>query len=156
MRTFRHNSSHDALVHLLFETPHKRANQAIFVTKRDLLCFAAVLGFNIGKRGKIMEKPTDFVDSRPFENSQEAMNILYLIGLAETKDVDCLREENDDKLVEVFEEYADMGLTTLQEWLRETPSDPYGDRAIIEALKAHGYLAPTEEPAEEVVAEVEF
>jgi dnd system-associated protein 4 len=156
MRTFHHNSVHDALVHLLFETPHKRANQAIFVTKRDLLCFAAVLGFDIGKRGKINEKPTDFVDSRPFENSQEAMNLLYLIGLAETKDVDCLREENEDKLVEIFEEYADTGLNTLQEWLRETPSDSQGDRAIIEALKTHGFLTPDGGSKEEIVAEVEF
>lgn len=156
MKTFRHNSSHDGLVHLLFETPNKRANQAIFVTKRDLLCFAAVLGFEIGRRGKITQKPTDFVDPRPFENSQEAMNLLYLIGLAETKDVDSLREENEDKLVEILEEYADTGLTTLQEWMRETPSDSQGDRAIIEALKNHGYLTPALESTEEVVAEVEF
>jgi len=156
MRTFRNNSSHDGLVHLLFETPHKRANQAIFVTKRDLLCFAAVLGFQIGTRGRIMQKQSDFVDPRPFENSQEAMNLLYLIGLAETKDVDCLREENEDTLVEIFEEYADTGLATLQEWLRETPSDSQGDRAILEALKKHGYLTPAGESTEEVVAEVEF
>lgn len=156
MRTFRHNSGHDGLVLLLFGTPHKRARQPIFVTKRDLLCFAAVLGFEIGKRGNIGQNPTDFVDPRPFENSQEAMNLLYLIGLAETKDVDCLREENEDRLVEIFEEYADTGLSTLQEWLRETPSDPHGDRAIIEALKNHGYLSSARESTEEIVAEVEF
>lgn len=156
MRTFRYNSIHDGLVHLLFETPHKRANQPIFVTKRDLLCFAAVLGFEIGKRGKIGQQPSDFVDPRPFENSQEAMNLLYLVGLAETKDVDCLREESEDKLVEIFEEYADTGLATLQEWLRETPSDSQGDRAIIDGLKTHGYLTPASDSAEEVVAEVEF
>lgn len=156
MRTFRHNSVHDGLVHLLFDTPHKRANQPIFVTKRDLLCFSAVLGFEVGTRGKIAQKPSDFVDPRPFENSQEAMNLLYLIGLAETKDVDCLREENEDALVEIFEEYADTGLKTIQEWLRETPSDAQGDRAIIEALKAHGFLSPGGDSTEEVVAEVEF
>lgn len=156
MKIFRHNSAHDGLVHLLIETPHKSTNQAIFATKRDLLCFAAVLGFEIGKRGKIQQKPTDFVDPRIFENSQEAMNLLYLIGLAETKDADCLREDNEDKLVEIFEEYADTGLTTLQEWLRETPSDPQGDRAIIGALKTHGYLTQSGESAETVIAEVEF
>lgn len=156
MRTFRNNSSHDAIIELLYGTAHKKVGQPIFVTKRDLLCFAAVLGFESNRRNKILDKPSDFVDSRPFENSQEAMHLLYLVGLAVTKDVDCLREEKEEELVTIFEEYADGGLCTLEDWLRETPSDPHGDRAIIGALKAHGFLAPTDEPIEAVVAEVEF
>jgi dnd system-associated protein 4 len=156
VRTFRNNSSHDALIQLLFGTPHKKAGQAIFVTKRDLLCFAAVLGFEGNRRNKIVEKPSEFVDPRPFENSQEAMNLLFLVGLAVTKDADCLREDREEELVTIFEEYADGGLCTIEEWLRETPSDPYGDRAFIDALKRHGFLIPTGDSVEAVVAEVEF
>jgi dnd system-associated protein 4 len=156
MRVFRNNSSHDAIIELLYGSQHKKAGQPIFVTKRDLLCFAAVLGFEGNRRNKILEKPSDFVDPRPFENSQEAMHLLYLVGLAVTKDVDCLRQDSEDELVTIFEEYADGGLCTLEDWLRETPSDPHGDRAIIDALKAHGFLAPASESIEVVVAEVEF
>jgi dnd system-associated protein 4 len=156
MRGFRNNQSHDLIIGLLYGTTHKNAGQPIFVTKRELLCFAAVLGFEGNRRNKILDKPTDFVDSRNFENSQDATNLLYLIGLAVTKDVDCLREEKEEELVTIFEEFADGGLCTLEEWLRETPSDPHGDRAIIEALKRHGFLAPPDEPIEAVVAEVEF
>lgn len=156
MRTFRHNSSHDATVQLLYGTVHKKAGQPIFVTKRDLLCFAAVLGFEEKRRNPISEKPTEFVDSRPFENSREAMQLLYLIGLAETKDVDCLRVENEDGLVSIFEEYADGGLSTLEDWLLETPSDPNGDRAIVNALNRHGFLTSTFASPEEIVAKVEF
>jgi dnd system-associated protein 4 len=156
LRIFRNNSSHDALIELLYGTTHKKAGQPLFVTKRDLLCFAAVLGFEGNRRNKILEKPTDFVDPRNFENSQEAMNLLYLIGLAVTKDVDSLREDKEEELVAIFEEFADGGLCTVEEWLRDTPSDPNGDRAIVEALKTHGFLAPPEEPIEAVVAEVEF
>lgn len=156
MRTFRHNSSHDAIVQLLYGTVHKKAGQPIFVTKRDLLCFAAVLGFEGQRRNPIREKPNEFVDSRPFENSREAMQLLYLIGLAETKDVDCLRVENEDSLVTIFEEYADGGLSTLEDWLLETPSDPHGDRAIVDALNRHGFLTPTATSPEDTVAKVEF
>ncbi len=156
MRTFRHNSSHDAIVQLLYGTVHKKAGQPIFVTKRDLLCFAAVLGFEGQRRNAIREKPTEFVDSRPFENSREAMQLLYLIGLAETKDVDCLRVENEDSLVTIFEEYADGGLSTLEDWLLETPSDPHGDRAIVDALNRHDFLTPTAISPEDTVAKVEF
>jgi dnd system-associated protein 4 len=156
MRVFRSNSSHDAIIQLLYGTPHKKAGQPIFVTKRDLLCFAAVLGFEGNRRNKILEKPSDFVDPRPFENSQEAMHLLYLVALAVTKDVDCLREDSEEELVTIFEEYADGGLCILEEWLRETPSDPHGDRAIIEALTKHGFLSSSGDSIESVVAEVEF
>ena len=81
---------------------------------------------------------------------------MFLIGLAETKDVDCLREENEDSLVSLFEEYADGGLEVLAEWLKETPSDPAGDRAILEALKRYGYLELQNKPPEAVAAEIEF
>jgi hypothetical protein len=81
---------------------------------------------------------------------------INLVGLAITKDVDCLREEKDEELVTIFEEYACGGLCTLEDWLRETPSDPHSDRAIIDALKTHDFLAPTDESIEAVVAEVEF
>jgi dnd system-associated protein 4 len=157
MRTFRLNQRYEPLVDLLYGKPLKKANnQPIFATKRDLLCFVAVLGFESEKKGKIEAKAVEFVDSRPFENSQEAMNLLYLVGLAVTKDADVLKEENEERLVDIFEQYADGGLSVLQEWLADTPSDPHGDRAILEALKKHGYLGVTDEPAEDVVADVEF
>lgn len=155
--SFRLNHRYEPLVELLCDKRLKKANdQPIFATKRDLLCFAAVLGFEKDKKGPIEAKAVEFVNSRPFENSPEAMNLLYLIGLAVTKDADALREESDDTLVEIFEQYADGGLSLLQEWLAETPSDPHGDRAILEALKKHGYLGVATEPTENVVADVEF
>lgn len=157
MRVFRHNERHVDIVSQLFEKKLKRANdQPIFATKRDLLCFAAVLGYEVQRKGRIEPKAVDFVDPRPFENSQEAMNLLYLLGLAETKDADALRDENDDKLVSIFEEYADGGLATLKEWMAETPTDPDGDTAILVALQKHGYLTVKNESAESVVADVEF
>ena len=105
MRVFRHNERHLDIVSQLFERKLKRANdQPIFATKRDLLCFAAVLGYEVQRRGIIEAKAVDFVDPRPFENSQEAMNLLHLLGLAVTKDADALRDDNDDKLVSIFED----------------------------------------------------
>jgi len=157
MRVFRHNERHLDIVSQLFEKKLKRANdQPIFATKRDLLCFAAVLGYEVQRKGTIEAKAVDFVDPRPFENSQEAMNLLYLLGLAVTKDADALRDEDDDKLVSIFEEYADGGLATLKEWMAETPTDPDGDRAILVALQKHGYLTVKNESVEHLTADVEF
>ena len=103
-----------------------------------------------------MIDPVPFVDGRIFENEPQSPELMYLIGLAETKDVDCLREEKEDDLVSLFEEYADGGLDVLAEWLKETSSDPFGDRAILEALKRHGHLELQDKPPEAVAAEIEF
>jgi len=142
-------------VDTLAESKQRDAGQTIFPTLRDLLCFSAVLGYQVERKSDLTD-PVPFVDSRIFENEPQAPELMYLIGLAETKDVDCLREENEEDLVSLFEKYADGGLDVLAEWLKETSSDPFGDRAILEALKRHGYLELQDKPPEAVAAEIEF
>ena len=84
------------------------------------------------------------------------MDLLYLIALAEKRDVDILREENEDKMIQVFEEYANGGLQVLTDWLREHPEDPNGDRALLAALVSKGLLDTGDKPLHKVAAEVSF
>jgi dnd system-associated protein 4 len=156
MRNIRRSSRHNSTVDTLAEAKQKDNGQTIFPTLRDLLCFAAVLGYQVERKRPLIEPFLPFVDGRIFENEPQAPELMFLIGLAETKDVDCLREENEDSLVSLFEEYADGGLEVLAEWLKETPSDPAGDRDILEALKRYGYLELQNKPPEAVAAEIEF
>ena len=155
MRNIRRSSRHNATVDTLAEAKHREGGQSIFPTLRDLLCFSAVLGYQVERKSALTD-PVPFVDGRIFENEPQSPELMFLIGLAETKDVDCLREENEDDLVSLFEMYADGGLDVLAEWLKDTPSDPSGDRAILEALKRHGYLELQDKPPEAVAAEIEF
>jgi dnd system-associated protein 4 len=156
MRNIRRSSRHNSTVDLLAEAKQKDSGLTIFPTLRDLLCFSAVLGYQLERKGPLVEPFVPFVDARIFENEPQAPELMFLIGLAVTKDVDCLREENEESLVSLFEEYADGGLEVLAEWMKETPSDPAGDRAILEALKRYGYLEILDKPPEAVAAEIEF
>jgi dnd system-associated protein 4 len=124
MRTIKRNSSFDQIARRLGEVAHPISKQPIFQTFRDLLCFCAVLGFETGTRLKLDSKTDDFVGRRVFEKDDLSVDLLYLIALAETRDIDILRDENEDKMIEIFEQYANGGFQVLTDWLREHPEDP--------------------------------
>ncbi len=156
MRTIKRNSTFDQTVRRLAEAPHPTTKQPIFPTFRDLLCFAATLGFETGTRLPLDAKCDDFVEKRVFERDDLSVDLLYLIALAQTRDVDILRDDNEDKMVQIFEEYANGGLQVITEWLREHPEDPSGDKALLAALASKGYLESEETPLHNVAAEVSF
>jgi dnd system-associated protein 4 len=140
MRTFRRSATFDEVVERLAETPHPISKRSLFPYYRDLLCFAAVLGFDTNARHDLAENTVDFVDGRIFSNDDKALDLLYLIGLADSRDINLLREDNEDRLVTIFEQFAEGGLRTLKGWLAERPEDVDGDKAILAALHKYGYL----------------
>ena len=48
---------------------------------REVMCFAAVLGYESDRKRKLKEKTFE-IDSRNFMNSQQAQDLLYLVALA--------------------------------------------------------------------------
>jgi dnd system-associated protein 4 len=85
-----------------------------------LLIFAATLGFKLGRREKLGE--TDSGKAIPesyFTNSTAWPGLLFLFGLVETNETILLHssDEAENELMTVFEEYANGGLSYLQERL---------------------------------------
>lgn len=139
MRGIKRSKQFETLVRQLAETNHSEVGRPIFPTMRELMCFAAVLGFE-KQRKKPLEQATMEIDGRTFENHQQSLDLLYLIALADAKDADILREENEDKALDVFEQYAEGGFEILSSWLAAKPEDESGDHAILMALAKEGYL----------------
>jgi dnd system-associated protein 4 len=154
MRAVKRSKRFEVIVSLLAETNHPQAKRPIFPTIRELLCFAAVLGFEKERRVPL-EIDSIEIDARPFENHPQTLDVLYLIALASTKDAEVLREENDDKILGIFEEYAAGGFEILSSWLKEKPDDDCGDKAILTALSKYGYLNDSRN-VESAVADVSF
>jgi dnd system-associated protein 4 len=140
MRAIRRSKKFEEMVRQLAEKPHSVTGRPIFPTIRELMCFVAVLGFEHKRRNPIQNEYFE-VDSRNFERSEAAVDLLYLIGLATEKNVDILREEEIDKMVSIFEEYAQGGFEILESWLREKPEDTDGDKAVLAALNKYGFLS---------------
>lgn len=141
MRTFHYNRAFAGVVTRLCTNPHTVTHQPVFATLRDLLCFAAALGFEEQCRVSLEGDQDDFVDGRVFSNHQPSLDLLYLVALASKRDMNVLRDENESEMVDIFEEFANGGLQILNDWLHASPADMNGDRAILKALQSSGYLA---------------
>lgn len=140
MRGVKRSKRFEPLVRQLAETNHPEAGRPIFPTMRELMCFAAMLGFD-KERKKPVEGSTNEIDGRIFENHQQSVDLLYLVALADAKDAEILREENEDAAITIFEQYAEGGFEIISAWLNERPEDEKGDEAILSALAKYGYLS---------------
>ena len=154
MRGVKRSKRHEGLVRQLTEAVHPVAKKAIFPTMRELVCFAAALGFE-KERKRELEGEVLEIDGRIFENHQPSVDLLYLIALAEKRDAEILRDENEDRAITLFEQYAEGGFEILQGWLNEKPEDPNGDQAILSALHREGVLQQARD-VESASADVSF
>jgi dnd system-associated protein 4 len=153
MRGIRRSVVHEGLVRQLTEASPP-LTRAIFPTMRELMCFAATLGFESDLR-KPLQGDTLEVDGRIFGNYQPALDTLYLVALAADRSADILRDEKEDDMISIFEQYAEGGFQILGGWLREKPDDTNGDRAILAALTKHGFLSGLR-TADEALLDVKF
>lgn len=119
------------------------------------MCFAAVVGFHEGKRIPL-KGDTFEIDARIFQNSQQAIDLLYLIALAGIRDVNILREERDEELTVIFEEYANAGLAKIADWIRDRPDDVNGDKALLTAFEKAGFLEAKDANLSSLAGAVQF
>ena len=155
MRSVRRSDTHEDLVRRLSEEQHKVLKKTIFPTMRELMCFAAVLGYHEGRRTPLEGKTND-IDGRVFSNLQQAVDLVYLIALVEKKDVMILHDDNEDEMLTIFEEYANTGFYVLDQWMNEKPDDNFGDKAILTAFYQHNFLENKDGHGEKGLGEVTF
>ena len=139
MRAIRRSKRHEEVVRQLADKNHPQASRPIFPTMRELLCFAAVLGFD-AERKKPLDAETLEIDGRIFRDHPSSLDLIYLIALADAKDAEVVREENEEQAISIFEQYAEVGLQELSAWLLERPEDENGDIALLDALQKRGFL----------------
>lgn len=130
MRAIRRSKKHEDLVRRFSEQAHSVSKKSIFPTIREFMCFAAALGFQSGRRTALSDERLE-IDARNFENNDEAVSLMYLIGLADSKDMSILCADSEEKLAVIFEEYAETGFGKIASWVAEHASDPNGDEAVV-------------------------
>ncbi len=130
---------HEDMVQRLAVQKLPGADRTLFPTIRELLCFAALLGYSEKRRLPLeRDKGVEDVSYQQFERG-DAEDLIYLIALAETKDPEILKDGKEEECAEIFEEYANGGLQILREAMLRGGGE-YPDRDILEYLKEHGYL----------------
>ena len=144
---------YEEYVQKLAALPLPGSDRRLFPTIRELLCFAAVLGFSEQRRLPLdRSQGVEDVSYQQFERG-DAENLIYLIALAETEDPDILREGEEGRCAEIFEEYANGGLAIIKDHLLREGGE-YPDRALMSMLRERGYLVPAQ--AEPDLAAISF
>lgn len=132
-----------------------------FPTIKALQCYAAMIGFDQGRREPLEKGESENIEWHTFENDGYT-EYIYLIALAETGNPSVLKYDAktsdaggfSEDMVKIFEEYANAGFQVLQSWLDKSPGDPYGSKALIAGIQKAEYLIET--GTKEKFDEVEF
>lgn len=144
---------YEDVVQKLAATPLPGSERRLFPTIRELLCFAALLGFSEQRRVPLDRSAgVEDVSYQQFERG-DAENLIFLIALAETMDADILREGEEARCAEIFEEYANGGLAIVKDHLLRAGGE-YPDRALMAMLRERNYLVPAQ--AEPDLAAIDF
>lgn len=160
MRSVYRSKKHANLITILTDK-NPNIGVAAFPTIKALQCFAAMLGFEQGRRVPLEKGDSENIEWHTFNNDGYT-EYIYLIGLAETRSLGVLRydvETSDtggfsEDMVKIFEEYANGGFQILQTWLDKSPGDPYGAKALIAGIQRAGHLSAAEN--KEDFDEIEF
>lgn len=161
MRTVRRSKAHKTLIDTLYSIKDQNTDMSVFKFIKSLQCYAALLGFQEGKRMPFDNEDKENIEWRIFETDGYT-DYIFLIALAETQDTHVLKydevnsdtDNHSEDMVKIFEEYANGGFHILQSWMDKSPGDPYGTNAIIAGLQKSGLLNQNEQKP--VLEDVEF
>lgn len=145
---------HEDLVQQLSMQNIPGSDRKLFPTIRELLCFAALLGFSEERRVPLdRSQGVEDISYQQFERETAAEDLLWTIAVAETGDVEVLREGEETRCAQIFEEYANGGLGLIKAFMLRNGGE-YPDRALMALLKERKYLQPAQ--AEPDLAAIKF
>ncbi|MFT5331046.1 MAG: dnd system-associated protein 4 [Parasphingorhabdus sp.] len=138
---------HEDMVQMLAVDKLDGADRALFPTIRELLCFAAMLGYS--EKRRIPLDRSDGVEDVSYQQFErgDAEDLIYLLALADSRDPEILRDGEESRCAEIFEEYANGGLTILQDVLLKSGGE-HPDKEIMAFLNDKKYLMPDEKDAD--------
>lgn len=117
--------------------PLIKSEDPIFSTYKDLVLFAACVGYNEGKRKPLSSATGEGeIHWEVFGKNITDVAIVNAIALSETEDLNVLldTEEVFDKKFTILEEYANGGIQILKEKILDQPGEPI-DNLIYYILK---------------------
>lgn len=136
LRSVVRSRDHEDMVQRLSATSVD-GTPTVFKTIRELLCFAAMLGFQMGKSSPPSVRGEDVLIEE--FNRNNSVDYIYLIAVAHTGDTEILKAESDIDMISIFEEYINGGLSVINGWLVQY-RDEQGFGAILQGLKENGFI----------------
>ncbi|ABI71930.1 hypothetical protein Sfri_2084 [Shewanella frigidimarina NCIMB 400] len=118
------DSRYIALEKKLCATKNNTNDNFIFGTIKELMVFAALVGFQLDDFQPLKSK----ADSTPLiletYASTKHDSYIYLIALAKNKSLDILKDENLREAISIFEGYCNGGLKHIDDWIINNIGEP--------------------------------
>lgn len=132
--------THEDLVQRLSMQNIPGSDRKLFPTIRELMCFAALLGFSEQRKVPLdRTQGVEDISYQQFEREAAAEDLLWTIAVAETKDTEILREGEESRCAAIFEEYANGGLAIIKDYFLRNGGE-YPDKALMALLTEKKYL----------------
>ena len=123
--------------HLIEKLVSKRpdgADRPLFSYNKDLMVFAAMLGYTVGRKGSTGKDPIK-IELETYANDEKD-GYIYLLALLEEKDMTILKDDRLKEAIKIFESYCNGGLEIIDLWFNENPQDLDGvDTLLREMIK---------------------
>ena len=103
---------------------NKDGHKQVFKYNKDLMVFAAVIGYSLEKRKRLDGDGISIILDTYSTDRKDAF--IYLIALIVKRNGSILKDENLLDAIKIFEEYCNAGLEEIQLWLDENPKDHIG------------------------------
>ena len=88
---------------------------------KEFMIFAAMVGFTKNKK-EALSKNNIKISFRTYTNTSDD-GYIYLLSLIEKNDTNQLKDSGLKDVISTFEEYCNGGLSIIQTWIDEDPSD---------------------------------
>lgn len=122
----RRDKNFDVLVEKLCETKneidHTKSeieNKKFFSTIKELMVFAALVGYEYGEKSVIDTKKESISILLETYATTDHDAYIYLLALTECKSLDTLKNENIKQAISIFENYCNGGLKIINNWMDE-------------------------------------
>lgn len=125
----KREGTHQALEAILV-----KGNDSMFPRLKDLMVFAASIGYSLGERTPLNGQTDGIILDTYATDGLDGF--IYLFGLLEAKNGECLRMDNLRETVKIYEEFCNTGLYEIQKWIDENPSDPSATDTILNKMLA--------------------
>ena len=154
LRNVYRSSIHEDLVQRLSREKDARG-LTVFQSIREVLCFAAVLGYSMKKYEDLpSDQKKDDVMWQQFE-ANDSYDYIYMIAVAHEKNLDVLKSESKIDMVEIFEKYIHGGLGVIQGWIKTYPGEtPF--HSIMKGLSKDGFISKKSISSKDILESIQF
>lgn len=105
---------------------------SIFEYKKDFMIFAAMIGYNFSNR-KVLSNDKIPISLWTYANTEDD-GLIYLLSLMDKRNALCLKDDQLQDSIKIFEEYCNGGLEIIDNWFN-TPQGR-ADLRKIETLES--------------------